>query len=98
MLAVLKPWRNLDELKSSCETWEEAFTNFMKTTNQRDKDVVAGAQYYYESKSITRNREYEDEKDVEKDEHDEGNEDVEFENELQRNETVFQSVSVTYIS
>jgi hypothetical protein len=95
MLAILKPWRNLDELKSNCATWEEAFTNFMEITNQRDKDVVAGCQYYYESKSIARNREYEDEKDVGKDEREEDNEDVDLENELQRNETVFQFVSVT---
>jgi hypothetical protein len=69
MLALLKPWKTLDELKINFHTWEDAFTNFMNTTNQRDKDVVAGCQYYYESNSIARNREYNVQKEFEKGEH-----------------------------
>ena len=62
MLALLKPWRNLEGLKESHERWEDVFTTFMTNANQRDRDVIAGGQYYYESKNILRNRESEEDR------------------------------------
>lgn len=52
MLAFLKPWRNLDRLKGQVDCWETAFEIYMATTTQRDKDVVAGCQYYYDTRSV----------------------------------------------
>lgn len=71
MLALLKPWRNLEALKETLESWEEAFTMFMENANQQDRDVIAGSQYYYESKNVLRNREFEDEKESADDNDDE---------------------------
>ena len=34
----------------------------MTNANQRDRDVIAGGQYYYESKNILRNRESEEDR------------------------------------
>ena len=50
MLAFLKPWRTLHDLKDNCENWKAAFEQYMQTANQRDRDVVAGCQYYYDSR------------------------------------------------
>jgi hypothetical protein len=55
MLALLKPWRNVQELKDEHQTWESAFYIYMQTASQRDRDVVAGSQYYYESKKVVVN-------------------------------------------
>jgi hypothetical protein len=52
MLALLKPWRDLARLKMESEDWETVFNNFiLNVASQRDKDVIAGCQYYYESKN-----------------------------------------------
>jgi hypothetical protein len=51
MLAFLKPWRDLLFLKNDSESWEDAFNSYMENTTQRDRDVVAGCQYYYDSRS-----------------------------------------------
>jgi hypothetical protein len=56
MLSFLKPWRELRDLKTEGEAWEFAFDSYMKTAGQRDRDVIAGCQYYYESKNIVANR------------------------------------------
>lgn len=40
MLMLLKPWRKLHELKSTTETFENAFESFMSQTNERCKRVV----------------------------------------------------------
>ena len=61
MLALLKPWRDLNELKEDCDDWESAFNVYMETACQRDKDVVAGCQYYYDSRNTTGDREVEEE-------------------------------------
>jgi hypothetical protein len=50
MLAFLKPWRTLHDLKTGFEDWESAFRHFMETASQRDRDVVVGCQYYYDSR------------------------------------------------
>ncbi len=47
MLMLLKPWRKLHELKSTTETFENAFENFMSQMNERCKRVVENVQYYY---------------------------------------------------
>lgn len=60
MLAFLKPWRNLRHLKHDQEPWEEAFNAFLCGASQRDKDVVSGCQYYYESKNVVSHRNVED--------------------------------------
>jgi hypothetical protein len=52
MLAILKPWRDLGQLKSENNTWESAFLAYMRNASQRDKDVTAGCQYYYKSKNV----------------------------------------------
>lgn len=62
MLSFLKPWRELESLKEVHEEWETAFTSFMKDAKQRDRDVVAGCQYYYESKNVVANREFDEER------------------------------------
>jgi hypothetical protein len=61
MLAFLKPWRDLDNLKDHDESWEEIFGSFISNASQQDRDVIAGSQYYYESKNVLANRTYEDE-------------------------------------
>ena len=63
MLALLKPWRDLRQLKDDNESWESAFMAFIECATQRDKDVVAGSQYYYESRNVAVNREFEGESD-----------------------------------
>ena len=63
MLALLKPWRDLRQLKEEGVSWESAFTGYMQNAPQRDKDVVAGCQYYYETKTIAVNNDLEEERD-----------------------------------
>jgi hypothetical protein len=50
MLALLRPWHRLSQLKQAEETWEIKFTTFVESTTERNQDVMAGIQYYYESK------------------------------------------------
>jgi hypothetical protein len=68
MLSLLRPWRKIEELKDENDTWEEAFDKFMESTTQRDKDVVAGCQYYYESRSVGTHRELESEREIDAEE------------------------------
>lgn len=46
MLALLKPWREIEDLKADGETWQSTFDIFMETASRRDRDVVAGCQYF----------------------------------------------------
>ena len=62
MLALLKPWRDLRALKEDDDEWEIAYDRFMRNAKQRDKDVVAGCQYYYESKDVAVNRLFDEER------------------------------------
>jgi hypothetical protein len=68
MLALLKPWRDLRRLKSEDQRWEYAFDIFMQNANQRDRDVIAGSQYYYESRNVVANRNVEEERSINVDE------------------------------
>jgi hypothetical protein len=81
MLALLKPWRNIGCLKDKNQTWESAFNSLMRTATQRDRDVVAGSQYYYETKTVATNKNNEEEENSlnKDDDHDIENEDR-FEN------------------
>jgi hypothetical protein len=84
MLGLLKPWRDLRRLKFESESWEFAFTMFVKDASQQDKDVIAGSQYFYESKNVAANRINDEESDFnvveQHDEEDYNEEEVEDEN------------------
>ena len=51
MLALLKPWRGKEDLKNTGETWPTAFATFRDNASSTYKRIIAGIQYYYESKS-----------------------------------------------
>ena len=48
MLALLKPWMSLSELKTSTENFEEAFEVFVSTVPKKVQDIIENIQYYYE--------------------------------------------------
>jgi PIF1-like helicase len=48
MLALLKPWRNLQTLKSNLLTWRQAFDIFIAAAPKRVQDIVSNIQYYYD--------------------------------------------------
>ena len=83
MLSLLKPWRDLRDLKREDETWEMEFNIYMKEAVQRDKDVIAGAQYYYESKNIVANRNDDEDGSDERDDNSNDDEAVITEDDLQ---------------
>ena len=49
MLALLKPWRVLDDLRRGFPTWEAAIEDFLTRCGQTEKDILANIQYFYES-------------------------------------------------
>jgi len=48
MLMLLKPWRNLHQLKSLTETFEEAYNQFISQADPKTLRVIANVQYFYE--------------------------------------------------
>ena len=48
MLLLLKPWRNLHEIKTTTESFENAYDTFMIQADDKCKRVVENVQYYYE--------------------------------------------------
>jgi hypothetical protein len=52
LLALLKPWRDLKSLKSVGQTWEQEFERFLQQMSHSEKNVIAGLQYYYQSKNV----------------------------------------------
>lgn len=54
VLALLRPWRDLQDLRSENKTWKEDGENFLKAA--KDRHVIAGMQYYYDSKSKAQGR------------------------------------------
>ena len=48
ILALLKPWCNLSELKANTETFDQAFKSFVDNSPKRTKDIIENIQYYYE--------------------------------------------------
>lgn len=87
MLAFLKPWRSLHQLKSSNENWETAFNAYMQTAGQRDRDVVAGCQYYYETKNVAINRGEEEDIEPQRRFDDNNDDEMDLEDESQMNST-----------
>jgi hypothetical protein len=53
MLAILSPWRNIDELKSEENTWEEEFEEFVSGASRKATNILAGIQYYYDCQSAS---------------------------------------------
>ena len=51
MLALLKPWRTKHDIKTDDEMWANAFANFYNNATADQKRIIAGIQYYYESKT-----------------------------------------------
>ena len=53
-MMLLKPWRNLGtDLKEDDQTWEDAFSQFMDHTSQRNQDIVSNIQYYHECRTAS---------------------------------------------
>jgi hypothetical protein len=50
MLATIKPWRNLHDLKSKEATWSDEFNKFMKNADEYTRRIISNMQYYYETK------------------------------------------------
>ncbi|KAF8799237.1 hypothetical protein BYT27DRAFT_7264248 [Phlegmacium glaucopus] len=48
MLALLKPWTDLSDLKTDMETFEQSFHQFVSSTTKRNQDILENIQYYYE--------------------------------------------------
>jgi hypothetical protein len=48
MLFLLKPWRRLEDLKESTETFEQAFQHFMSGANDKVKIVLENIQCFYD--------------------------------------------------
>ena len=49
MLLLLKPWREVTDLKLPSQTWSQAFDSFLSTTSLKAKNIIAGIQYFYEA-------------------------------------------------
>jgi hypothetical protein len=56
MLLLLKPWRDIGDLKSSSQTWESAFEDFVSTAPKKMLDIMSGIQYFHECESATQMR------------------------------------------
>ena len=48
MLMLLKPWRNLHQLKKPLDTFEEAYDQFILEADQKTLRVITNIQYFYE--------------------------------------------------
>lgn len=48
MLVLLKPWKDLSELKTDDETFEQVFASFIDTAPKMTLDIIENIQYYYE--------------------------------------------------
>lgn len=94
MLALLKPWRELEDLKTDRESWQSMFDIFMETASQRDRDVVAGCQYFYDSRNSTVVRDVEEDIHVNDESNIYGEDDEERDDrEEESNESIVASVS-----
>lgn len=49
MLALFKPWRTLDDLKTAEDSWSMAFRQFQTTASHKVLRMMDGIQYYYSS-------------------------------------------------
>ena len=78
ILALLKPWSNLAELKTGADTFEQAFVAFIGTAPKRSLDIIDNIQYYYECYDGAKKRQERDGMDTGRDgimEFEEGNHD-----------------------
>ena len=50
MLLLLKPWREVTDLKPPLQTWSHAFDSFL-TTSLKAKNAIAGIQYFIEART-----------------------------------------------
>ena len=48
MLMLLKPWRNLHQLKNITDTFENAYEQFISHADQKSLRIITNIQYYYE--------------------------------------------------
>ena len=48
MLALLKPWTDLSQIKRDTESFEEVFEQFLSSASQKTLDIIENIQYYYE--------------------------------------------------
>lgn len=48
MLALLRPWRMLQELKEENETFNSAYNNMVASLSREHRNFITNAQYYYE--------------------------------------------------
>ena len=51
MLALLKPWRCCADLIGECGDWAMVFQMFISTAKAKEKRVLGGIDYYYDSKT-----------------------------------------------
>jgi hypothetical protein len=86
ILALLRPWRELQELKGENRSWKEEGLSFLQRASEKDLDIVAGLQYYYDCKMKGQSH-YEDSNDDEN-----GVEDIETSmiNEIDDEDNTFQ--------
>lgn len=47
ILALLKPWRQLSDLREGSEPWEIAYERFILAAPKELRDIISGIQYYY---------------------------------------------------
>ncbi|CCO35196.1 DNA repair and recombination protein pif1,mitochondrial [Rhizoctonia solani AG-1 IB] len=48
VLAALKPWRKLTNLKRELDSWDDALQDFLSSASPRQKSIRANMQYYYQ--------------------------------------------------
>jgi hypothetical protein len=60
MLAALKPWRNLHELKPEGQSWQEAYDQFRSEARPETIRILSNMQYYYECRdaAVAKAKEY----------------------------------------
>lgn len=56
MLALLKPWRSLSDLKHDSESFVEAFDHFLTNASSCIRDTVENIQYFHECSESARQR------------------------------------------
>lgn len=56
ILALLKPWRSVKDLKQPTETFRTAFDAFVDTATEATKDTIANVEFFHESSDGARKR------------------------------------------
>ncbi|KAF8816193.1 hypothetical protein BYT27DRAFT_7248501 [Phlegmacium glaucopus] len=59
MLALLKPWNDLGDLKTEGETFEDSFQQLLNGATKKTHDIIENIQYYYECYDGAKKREEE---------------------------------------